>query len=326
MKVCVSGGAGYIGSHCVRELERAGHDPLVIDNLSKGHKAAVKKSPLYTGDIRDPDFLRKVFTESRPDAVIHFAADSLVGESMENPLKYYRNNVYTSLCLLESMLEFDIKYIVFSSTAATYGDPYQIPIRENDPTIPKNPYGETKLAIEKMLSWCKVYNITYTVLRYFNAAGADQNSDIGEDHSPETHLIPIVLQTALGKREKIMIYGDDYKTPDGTCIRDYIHVSDLSTAHILALQKMQADGVSNTYNLGTSSGLSVREIIKTAEKVTGKTIPYAVAPRRSGDPAELIAESSRARSELNWKPRYENVESIISSAWKWHKNNPDGYK
>ena len=326
MAVLVTGGAGYIGSHCVRQLERDGQEVIVIDNLSKGHKNAVKSSKLYIGDIRDSDFIDNVFELEKIDSVIHFAADSLVGESMELPLKYYRNNVYTSLCLLEAMTRHDVKFIVFSSTAATYGEPEKIPIQETDKTIPKNPYGETKLAIEKMLYWADNCNdLKYTVLRYFNASGADVDGDIGEDHTPESHLIPLVLKTAQGERDTITVFGKDYETKDGTCVRDYIHVSDLADAHLLALKKLKETKNSKTFNLGTGQGFSVNEIIEASEKVVGHSINKVIGEKRAGDPAKLIASSSNAKSYLGWNPKYEDINILIETAWKWHKNYPKGY-
>jgi UDP-glucose 4-epimerase len=326
MAVLVTGGAGYIGSHCARELEKAGYEVIIADNLSKGHKSAVKGLKLYIGDIRARDFMNELFTKHEVESVIHFAADSLVGESVENPLKYYRNNIYTSLCLLEMMNVYGVKNIVFSSTAAVYGEPERTPIRETDRKEPKNPYGETKLAIEKMLSWAEAaYGIRFAALRYFNAAGADMQGDIGEDHDPETHLIPNVLQAALGIREKVHIFGDDYDTPDGTCLRDYIHVTDLADAHILALKKIISANTSIICNLGNKKGISVKQIIDTARTVTGKKISVEMSSRRKGDPAVLIASDEIAVSELGWKPKYGDIETIISTAWKWHSQNPQGY-
>ncbi|UTR11842.1 UDP-glucose 4-epimerase GalE [Evansella sp. LMS18] len=328
MAVLVCGGAGYIGSHAVAELLNKGEEVVVVDNLQMGHKEAVLQgAKLYDGDLRDKDFLNRVFEENEINAVIHFAADSLVGVSMEEPLQYYNNNVYGAMCLLEVMKDHGVKVIVFSSTAATYGEPVNIPIMETDPTIPTNPYGETKLAIEKMLKWCEeAYGIRSISLRYFNVAGAHMNGEIGEDHTPETHLIPIVLQVALGQREKIMIFGDDYDTPDGTCIRDYIHVNDLIDAHLLALEKLRSGAGSNVFNLGNGSGFSVKEVIDTARKVTGHGIPAETAPRRAGDPAKLVASSEKAQQELGWKPNHPSLEAIIESAWNWHQKSPGGYK
>lgn len=327
MAILVCGGAGYIGSHAVAELVAKNEDVVVVDNLQKGHEKAVwEGAKFYKGDLRDADFMDTVFTENEIDAVIHFAADSLVGESCEQPLKYYGNNVHGAECLLRSMNKHGIKKIVFSSTAATYGEPERVPIVETDRTFPTNPYGESKLAVEKMLKWSEAaYGLKYVVLRYFNVAGAHESGKIGEDHSPETHLIPIILQVALGKREKIMIFGDDYDTHDGTCIRDYIHVMDLVDAHVLAVDKLRKTEESGTYNLGNGTGFTVKEIIDATRKVTGHAIPAELAPRRAGDPAKLIASSEKAIKELGWAPKYADVEQIISSAWKWHQNNPNGY-
>lgn len=325
--ILVCGGAGYIGSHTVAELLNRGEQVLVVDSLYKGHKEAVMKpAKLMVGDLRDSEFMDKVFTENEIEAVIDFAADSLVGESVVEPLKYYRNNVYGTLCLLEKMNQYNVKKIVFSSTAATYGEPENTPILETDKTFPTNPYGETKLTVEKMLKWSdNAYGLKYVVLRYFNAAGAYKTGEIGEDHNPESHLIPIILQVALNKRDKISIFGDDYTTKDGTCIRDYIHVTDLADAHILALNKLRKDNTSSIYNLGNGMGVSVKEVIDVARNVTGHKIPAEVSPRRAGDPAVLIASSQKIIDELGWKPQYASLEQIISSAWNWHKNHPNGY-
>ncbi|MED1713804.1 UDP-glucose 4-epimerase GalE [Bacillus paralicheniformis] len=328
MAILVCGGAGYIGSHAVAELLSRNEEVVIIDNLQTGHQeAALKGASFYNGDLRDEAFLRKVFQENEIEAVMHFAADSLVGESVTDPLKYYDNNVYGAICLLKVMKEFDVKQIVFSSTAATYGEPDRVPIMETDPTDPTNPYGETKLAIEKMLKWSeKAYGIRHVVLRYFNVAGAHVDGLVGEDHQPETHLIPIILQVALGKRDKIMIFGDDYPTADGTCIRDYIHVMDLVDAHILAVERLRKGGESTVYNLGNGTGFSVKEVVETARKVTGCPIPAEVAERRAGDPAQLIASSEKAVKELGWQPKYAELETIIDSAWKWFKAHPNGYQ
>lgn len=326
MAVLVCGGAGYIGSHTVAELLDRGEEVVVVDNLQKGHKDAVLGGKLMIGDLRDDVFMDTVFRENQIDAVIQFAADSLVGESVTDPLKYYKNNVVSTLCLLDKMHTYGVDKIVFSSTAATYGEPKNIPILETDPTVPTNPYGQTKLAVEMALKWCeKAYGIQYTALRYFNAAGAHISGKIGEDHAPESHLIPIILQAALGQREHIAIFGTDYDTPDGTCIRDYIHVTDLADAHLLALDKMRKDGKSNTYNLGNGNGFSVKEVIELARQVTGIAIPSVESERRTGDPAVLVASSEKAQKELNWKPRYNDLATIIESAWKWHKNHLDGF-
>ncbi len=327
MAVLVCGGAGFIGSHTVSELLDRGEEVVIVDNLQSGHKAAVlDKATLCVGDLRDEAFLETVFEKHEIDAVIHFAADSLVGESVNVPLKYYENNVYGTMCLLKVMEKFNVKKIVFSSTAATYGEPKNIPILETDPTIPTNPYGETKLAVEKMLKWAdEAHGIKHVILRYFNVAGAHMNGVLGEDHSPETHLIPIILQVALGQREAISIFGDDYDTEDGTCIRDYIHVTDLADAHILALNKLNIENTSAVYNLGNGNGFSVKQVIEAVRKVTDHPIPAVVSPRRAGDPAKLVASSEKAMKELDWQPQYADIETIILSAWEWFKKNPTGY-
>lgn len=324
MSILVTGGAGYIGSHTVLSLLEKNYDVVVVDNLSKGHKEAVLGGKLYIGDLQDESFLDNVFSENEITSVIHFAAFSLVGESVTNPLKYYHNNVYSTIKLLQCMNKHNVKNIVFSSTAATYGEPKHVPIQESDDTIPTNPYGESKLAIEKMLKWAdNAYGIKYIALRYFNASGAHPSGKIGEDHNPETHLIPIILNTALGKQECINIFGDDYNTPDGTCIRDYIHVCDLASAHILAVNKLENGGESSICNLGNGTGFSVKEVIDVAKEVTGVDIKIKISPRRSGDPATLVASSDKAKSELGWKPEFSDINTIIESAWKWHKS--DGY-
>ncbi|WP_017413620.1 UDP-glucose 4-epimerase GalE [Clostridium tunisiense] len=327
MSILVCGGAGYIGSHMVAELLEQGKEVVVLDNLEKGHKDALLGGKLYVGDLRDRAILDKVFNENKIEAVIDFAAYSLVGESMEEPLKYFNNNVYGTINLLEAMKDHGVKYIVFSSTAATYGEPENLPILEEDKTIPTNAYGESKLLVEKILRWCdSAYGIKFTVLRYFNAAGAHINGKIGEDHSPESHLIPLILQVAQGKREKIMIFGEDYNTEDGTCIRDYIHVSDLASAHSLALDRLMRGEPSAIYNLGNGTGFSVKEVIEVTRKVTGHPIPAEVAERRAGDPAILIASSEKAIKELGWKPKFNTLETIIETAWNWHKNHVNGYE
>lgn len=326
MAVLVTGGAGYIGSHTVAALQERGEDIVVVDNLQQGHKAALLGGKLYEGDLRDAAFLDKVFTENNIDAVIHFAANSLVGESMKDPGKYYHNNVFGTLCLLEKMNEHNVRKIVFSSTAATYGEPENVPIDEYDRTLPTNAYGETKLAMEKMMKWFDVaHGIKFVSLRYFNAAGAHESGKIGEDHSPETHLIPIVLQVALGQRPHISVFGEDYATEDGTCIRDYIHVSDLADAHVLAVDRLRGGADSAVYNLGNGTGFSVKQVIDIARAVTGKEIPAVMEARRAGDPAVLVASSDRARKELGWNPKRNKLEDIIQSAWNWHSANPNGY-
>lgn len=327
MAILVCGGAGYIGSHMVAQLIEKGEEVIVVDNFQKGHRDAVTGRKVYEGDLRNREFLDKVFSENNIEAVIDFAADSLVGESVTEPLKYFNNNVGGTITLLETMRDHKVKYIVFSSTAATYGEPESIPIQEGDKTIPTNPYGESKLMVEKVLKWASnAYGIKYTALRYFNAAGAHPDGTIGEDHRPESHLIPLILQTALGQREKIMIFGDDYDTADGTCVRDYIHVMDLADAHLLALNRMRKGGDSAVFNLGNGKGFSVKEVIEATRKVTGREIKEEIAPRRAGDPAILVASSQKAIDELNWKPKYNSLETIIETAWKWHLSHPKGYE
>jgi UDP-glucose 4-epimerase len=326
MAVLVTGGAGYIGSHTVLELLKRGEEVVVIDNLQKGHKGALFKNvKFFEGDLRNSGFLDQVFTE-KIDTVVHFAADSLVEESMIDPLKYYDNNVGSAISLLKAMSKYGVKRVVFSSTAAVYGEPEQVPIPETLQVNPSSPYGETKLAIERMLKWAdQAYGIQHIVLRYFNVAGADLDGKLGEDHEPETHLIPIVLQVALGKREKIMIFGDDYNTADGSCIRDYIHVTDLADAHILAIKRLRDGGRSSVYNLGNGKGFSVKEVIEISRKVTGMSIPAEVAPRRPGDPAILVASSVKVTDELGWKPKYSGLETMIESAWNWFQKHPAGF-
>ena len=327
MTILVLGGAGYIGSHTALELVKAGHDVVIADNLATGYiEACPAETKFYQGDLRDFDFLDKLFQQEKIDAVIHFAAYSLVGESVTNPLKYYDNNLYGTKVLLEAMVKNNVGKIVFSSTAATYGEPENIPILESDRTCPTNPYGETKLAMEKMFKWtAEAHGLRYVSLRYFNACGADESGTIGEAHNPESHLIPLILQVPNGKRETISIYGTDYDTPDGTCIRDYIHVTDLAQAHILAVQYLNNGGKSDIFNLGNGVGYSVREVIETARKVTGHPIPATETPRRAGDPARLVASSEKAKTILGWKPVHDSLEEIIASAWNWHKNHPNGY-
>lgn len=327
MRILVLGGAGYIGSHTVYELVDAGYEVIVVDNLLTGFKEAVHpQAKFYEGDIRDKIFLDNILSKEKIDGVIHFAASSQVGESMKNPLKYYNNNLCGTEVLLESMVEHGIDKIVFSSTAATYGEPESIPILETDCTLPTNCYGETKLSMEKMFKWTsKAYNLRYVSLRYFNACGAHPNGKIGEAHNPETHLIPLVLQVPNGKREYISVFGNDYDTKDGTCVRDYIHVNDLAQAHILAMEYLSKGGESNIFNLGNGVGFTVKEVIETARKVTNHTIPIREEERRTGDPSVLIASSEKARKVLGWKPQYADLETIISTAWKWHVNHPDGY-
>ncbi|CAJ1314000.1 UDP-glucose 4-epimerase GalE [Paenibacillus sp. PK4536] len=326
MAILVTGGAGYIGSHTVADLLERGEEVVVIDNLLTGHQEALLGGKFYEGDLRDKELLTRIFAENDITAVIHFAASSLVGESMQNPFKYYDNNVYGAMCLLDAMQQAGVKKIVFSSTAATYGEPEKVPIEESDRTEPANVYGETKLMMERMMNWFdKVHGIRYVALRYFNAAGAHTSGKIGEDHRPESHLIPLVLQTALGQREFISVFGEDYPTEDGTCVRDYIHVSDLADAHIKSVEYLNNEGASNVFNLGNGQGFSVKQVIETAVKVTGRDIPVKFEARRSGDPAVLVASSDKARSVLGWKPSYNQLEDIISGAWQWHESHPQGY-
>lgn len=326
MAILVTGGAGYIGSHTVAELLDRGEEVVVIDSLETGHREALLGGKLYEGDLRDKALLKKLFSENDIDAVIHFAANSLVGESMKDPVKYYDNNVYGTLCLLEAMNEAGVKKIVFSSTAATYGEPEKVPIDENDRTQPTNVYGETKLMMERMMSWFdKVLGIKYVSLRYFNAAGSHASGKIGEDHRPESHLIPLVLMTALKQREHISVFGDDYPTADGTCIRDYIHVSDLADAHMRAVDYLRRGEDSNVFNLGNGLGFSVKEVIETSKQVTGVDIPVVMEARRPGDPAVLVASSEKARNVLGWNPSRNKLEDIIESAWRWHNSHPQGY-
>ena len=327
MAILVLGGAGYIGSHTALELVKAGNEVVIADNLVTGYRKAIPEgAKFYEGDLRDSDFLDNLFHQENIDAVIHFAAYSLVGESVTNPLKYYDNNLYGTKVLLEAMVKNNVGKIVFSSTAATYGEPENIPILESDRTCPTNPYGETKLAMEKMFKWtAEAHGLRYVSLRYFNACGADESGTIGEAHNPESHLIPLILQVPNGKRETISIYGTDYDTPDGNCIRDYIHVTDLAQAHILAVQYLNNGGESDIFNLGNGVGYSVREVIETARKVTGHPIPATETSRRAGDPARLVASSEKAKKILVWKPVHDSLEEIIASAWNWHKNHPNGY-
>ena len=325
--ILVTGGTGYIGSHTVYALIEKGEDVVIIDNLETGHIEAVHpQARFYQGDIRDRAFVDSVLDKEKIDAVIHFAANSLVGESMSNPLKYYDNNVNGTKVLLQSMVAHGLNKIVFSSTAATYGEPERVPILETDKTEPTNAYGETKLSMEKMFKWTdSAHGVKYVSLRYFNACGAHVSGEIGEAHSPETHLIPLILQVPLGQREAISIYGDDYPTADGTCIRDYIHVTDLAQAHILAVEYLMKGNDSSIFNLGNGIGFTVKEVIDTARKVTGHPIPATVTPRRAGDPAQLIASSEKAKTVLGWNPQHADLEEIISSAWKWHSTHPHGF-
>ena len=328
MSILVCGGAGYIGSHAVHQLVAKGEEVVIVDNLQTGHRSALNPAAkFYEGDIRDAAVLDRIFTENEIEAVIHFAANSLVGESMEKPLKYFNNNVYGMQVLLEGMVKHGVDKIVFSSTAAVYGEPKRVPIEEDDPTEPTNTYGETKRTMEKMMKWVsRADGVRYVSLRYFNAAGALPDGSIGEDHHPETHLIPLILQVPLGKRDHITVFGDDYATPDGTCLRDYIHVVDLADAHVLALEYLRKGGESNIFNLGNGQGFSVKEMIEAAKKATGRDIKVEMGERRAGDPAQLIASSAKARKILGWQPKFTDVEQVIGTAWNWHQQHPEGYQ
>ncbi|MCY3011880.1 MAG: UDP-glucose 4-epimerase GalE [Pirellula sp.] len=325
MKVLVVGGAGYVGSHTVRLLLAQGHEVWVYDNLSLGHRESVPAGRLIEGNLTDRALLMQVMRDKEIEAVMHFAAYALVGESVQHPAMYYQNNVIATFELLEAMRAVGVWRFVFSSTTATYGQPEKMPISEDTPQNPINPYGFTKLVVERALAdYAHAYGFGVAALRYFNASGASSDASIGEDHDPESHLIPIVLQVALGQRPHISIFGTDYPTEDGTCIRDYIHVEDLATAHLAALQKLQPNSVLQM-NLGTGVGHSVQQVIEACRKITGHAIPAVIAPRRAGDPACLIADSSKAQRELNWKPKYVSIESIVETAWKWHQSHPRGY-
>ncbi|HXM32036.1 MAG TPA: UDP-glucose 4-epimerase GalE [Chthoniobacterales bacterium] len=321
MKILVVGGAGYIGSVCAELLLDEGHDVAVFDNLSEGHRRAIdSRATFIEGDLAERARIQAALADFRPEAVMHFAASALVGESMENPSKYFRNNIAHGLNLLDAMVATGVKRIVFSSTCATFGPPESVPIDETAPQRPINPYGESKLVFEKILHWYdEIHGLRFVALRYFNAAGASEN--FGEEHRIETHLIPNVLKVALGQKPHVEIYGTDYETPDGTCIRDYIHIVDLGRAHILALQSAQ----SAFYNLGTGGGTSVREVIDSSRKITGHKIPVVEKPRRAGDPPRLIAASEKIQRELAWRPQFQRIDAIIESAWKWHRKFPDGY-
>ncbi len=325
-RVVVTGGAGYIGSHTLRALQAAGYEVVVYDSMVKGHRQAVGSAPLVVGDIADAGALDRLFQEHRPSAVVHFAAFIEAGESVIDPAKYFRNNTAGTLTLLEAMHRNDVRHLVFSSTAAVYGEPVNLPIREDDPKAPTNAYGRSKLMVEEMLDWFwRAYALRSVSLRYFNAAGDDPSGEIGEDHDPETHLIPLVLQVPLGRRDKIMIFGDDYDTPDGTCIRDYIHVNDLAAAHIAALRALEHGLERDAFNVGNGAGFSVREVIETARQVTGHPIPAEVRPRRAGDPARLVATAEKARRVLGWQPRLPELRVILETAWNWHRTHPNGY-
>jgi UDP-glucose-4-epimerase GalE len=325
MRVLVTGGAGYVGSHASKLLAEAGHDIWIVDNLAEGHRAAVGKLPLVVADLADQAALTELLKKCRIEAVMHFAAFAYVGESVREPAKYYQNNIVGTLALLDAMREADVQRIVFSSTCATYGVPTKVPIREDHPQQPINPYGFTKLAIERALAdYAHAYGVGYAALRYFNASGAAADGTIGEDHDPESHLIPLVLQVALGQREHVDIFGTDYPTPDGTCIRDYIHVDDLATAHVLALEKLNTSSALKL-NLGTGRGASVQQVVDIARAVTGHEIPTRKVDRRKGDPPELVADPAAAKRELSWEARHRDMRDIIESAWRWHKAHPHGY-
>jgi UDP-glucose 4-epimerase len=327
MKVLVVGGAGYIGSHCVRQLQAAGHEPVVLDNLVFGHRAAVHTSiPFYDCNLGDSEAVGEILRKEQIELVMHFAAFAYVGESVTEPRKYYENNFVATLRLLETMLDNGVSKFVFSSTCATYGEPEALPMVETLPQAPINPYGQTKLDVENCLkAFAHAYGLSFAAFRYFNAAGAAEDGSIGEDHNPETHLIPLVVDAATGRRENIQIFGTDYPTPDGTCLRDYVHVDDLSRAHIAVFEKLKEPGAAYFYNLGTGTPNSVREIITAVEKVTGLKVPVVESERRAGDPPALYADSSKAQKELGWEIQYTEIEDIIATAWKWHEANPEGF-
>lgn len=325
LNILVTGGAGYIGSHVVKELLRQSYNPIVFDNLQTGHRKTIKNALFIEGDLSDQEKLKETFLTYTIDAVMHFAANSLVGESVLNPLKYFNNNVKNSIKLIEIIEEFKIDKFVFSSSAAVYGEPQKIPITEDHSCSPTNPYGETKWIFERVLQAYREAGIlNFISLRYFNAAGADPEGELGEDHSPESHLIPLVIKAAL-EGTSVPVYGTDYDTPDGTCIRDYIHVTDLANAHILALRKLEQKNFSGIYNMGNGNGYSVREVIETVKHVTGRKVTGIESPRRPGDPARLVASSEKIREEFGWTPEYPDLETIVETAWKWHRNHPRGY-
>jgi len=325
--ILVVGGAGYIGSHMCKHLFKSGYQPIVLDNLVCGHRQAVKWGPFFEGSMGDSNLLRRIFSDHPIAAVMHFAAFCYVGESVTEPAKYYENNVANTISLLEVMLEKKVSNFIFSSSCATYGEPIEVPIREDHPLRPISPYGRTKLMVEQILEdFREAYGLASVSLRYFNAAGADPDAELGEDHDPETHLIPLVLQTALGQRPSIDIFGDDYPTKDGTCIRDYIHVEDLAQAHLIGLEGLLNGEAGGQYNLGNGEGHSVREVIEMARRVSGRPIPARVGQRRRGDPAVLVSSSEKAIRQLGWRPRFPGLEAVIETAWNWHKANPEGYE
>ena len=327
MNVLVVGGAGYIGSHCVRQLLAAGHRPVVLDNLVFGHRGAIAAGvPLYPADLGDEAAVGEILDREKIEAVMHFAAFAYVGESVNDPLKYYFNNVVATLGLLRVMLKHGVKKFVFSSTCATYGVPTAMPIVETMPQAPINPYGQTKLDIESALkALAQAHGLSFAAFRYFNAAGAAEDGSIGEDHVPESHLIPLAIESAVGRRPALQVFGTDYPTPDGTCLRDYVHVDDLSRAHIAVFAKLEQPGTALFYNLGTGRPTSVLEVIRAVEKVTGLKVPYILAPRRAGDPPALYADSAKAVRELGWAIKFNQIEAIVETAWKWHRANPSGF-
>ncbi|MBI2515514.1 MAG: UDP-glucose 4-epimerase GalE [Opitutae bacterium] len=327
MKVLVAGGAGYIGSHCVRQLLAAGHEPVVLDNFVYGHRAAIPAGVrLHEANLADAAALDRLFAAEKIDVVMHFAAYCYVGESVADPLKYYQNNFAAPLALLDAMLRHGVKKFVFSSTCATFGIPEKMPMTEDLPQAPINPYGQTKLDVENMLkAFARAYGLSFAAFRYFNAAGAAEDGSIGEDHEPETHLIPLAIGAAQGLRPALQVFGTDYPTPDGTCQRDYVHVDDLSRAHIAIFDKLATPGAQFFYNLGTGTPTSVKEVIRAVEKVTGLKVPVNYAPRRAGDPPALYADSGKARRELGWTPKFATIDAIVETAWRWHKAHPQGY-
>ncbi|MEC7257753.1 MAG: UDP-glucose 4-epimerase GalE [Pseudomonadota bacterium] len=325
MKILITGGAGYVGSACLRHVAAQGHEVLAYDNLGMGHRAAVDGHPLVVGDIADTALLTQTLGDFGADAVMHFAAATYVGESVENPEVHYRNNVAGSLSLLTAMRAAGVQRMLFSSTCATYGMAQSDTMSETTPLDPFSPYARTKLAVEWMIrDFAHAYGMGFTLLRYFNAAGGDPDGRHGEDHTPESHLIPLVLQVPLGQRDRIMVFGDDYATPDGTCIRDYVHTRDLASAHLLAIEATEP-GTGEVYNIGTGNGQSVMQIIRACEQVTGQTIPFEIAPRRPGDPPRLVAEPTKLKTRLGWTPQYAEVEQIVETAWAWHQAHPEGY-
>jgi UDP-glucose 4-epimerase len=325
MKVLICGGAGYIGSHMTAMLAAQGHEPVVFDNFSKGHRAAVQGMQVVEGDLADSELLVQTLDRHRIEAVMHFAAFIEVGESVQEPLKYYRNNFSNAQNLLSAMERAGVQKFVFSSTAAVYGMPKKVPITEDAPKDPINPYGQTKLAVERMCWWqAQTGRLRYALLRYFNACGAGGNGRLGEDHRPESHLIPLIIQAAMGKRDAIKVYGTDYPTPDGTCIRDYIHIEDLCRAHLLAMNKLN-EQPELVYNLGNGQGYSVRQVIETVKRVSGQSFKVVETPRRPGDPAILTSDATKARTELGWRTEKPGLEDMVATAWKWHSDHPNGY-